>query len=259
MVTDKLRDEMVKLAREAGKAILEVRDSGELDVNYKSDNSPVTGADLAANKVIVAALRELAPEVPIISEESMNASARDRRANRYVWIVDPLDGTKEFVAGKDSFTVNIALACDGVPVLGAVHAPALELVYSGGQELGAHKQIAGEDTREIRVNSEKPHSLVAVVRSADVSPDTETFLKTLGRHRTMSISSSLKLCYVADGTADIFPHLNPCMEWDTAAADAVLRAAGGRALQYEGRELLQYNKTELHNPWFVALGPPMTF
>jgi 3'(2'), 5'-bisphosphate nucleotidase len=254
LVSGGLLASVVKTARAAGEAILEVRRAGELGTSRKSDGSPVTQADVAANRVTVAGLNHLTPEVPIVSEESWNLSSRDRRANPAVWLVDPLDGTRGFIRGSEYFTVNIALVEAGEPVLGVVYAPALDLCYYGGRALGAWRQSGGGAPEKIAASRGRPGKPVVMLSHAALNSNTKRLLAQIGPHRKLRLPSALKLGYVADGTADLYPRLLDCQEWDTAAGDAVLREAGGRMLAYDSWTPLVYNKPDLASPWFVAAG-----
>ncbi|HET7630561.1 MAG TPA: 3'(2'),5'-bisphosphate nucleotidase CysQ [Candidatus Saccharimonadales bacterium] len=244
-------DDIIALARSAGQAIMEVYDSDDVGLQIKDDdhNSPLTRADLTAHDIIVKGLEQLTPDIPVISEESTERD--DSRISHYhIWLVDPLDGTKEFLKRNGQFTVNIALIEQGSPVLGVVYAPALDLLYFGDQD-GAYKQSSGSEPEEIAVNL--PHDdLKAAVSASHPSPELDDWLKAHGIAKTTAIGSSLKLCLIADGQADVYPRLAPTMEWDTAAGDAVVIAAGGVILSYPELQPLIYNKADLHNPHFVA-------
>ncbi|MBX3575934.1 MAG: 3'(2'),5'-bisphosphate nucleotidase CysQ [Rhizobiaceae bacterium] len=234
------------LAADAGKAILEVRASARLDVARKADLSPVTAADLAANAIIETGLASLLPDVPMVSEETFDPAAS--RPSCF-WLIDPLDGTKEFISGGDDFTVNIALIDDGVPIFGVVDAPAKGVAYSGGAGIGAWRRAGGE-TVAIRVAP--PRSPLRVVASAShLDPQTRAYIDALGDHVLCQAGSSIKICMLAEGNADLYPRLGPTSEWDTAAADAVLRGAGGGLFQLDGTPV-RYGKPDIANPHFVA-------
>ncbi|MGH7195996.1 MAG: 3'(2'),5'-bisphosphate nucleotidase CysQ [Candidatus Saccharimonadales bacterium] len=246
-----LLNKVVAIALEAGREVLEIYESDDFKTTYKTDNSPLTRADLAANKMILHGLKDLTPNIAIVSEESLDDVPEKRFSQDYVWLVDPLDGTKEFVNKSPDFTVNIGLVENGQPVLGAVYAPARDLLYYGAKGLGAWKKTGNQKPAEISVQPRRAKPVVAVSHS-HVNQQTLEFLKQLGEHEKVDMGSSLKLCFVADGTIDIYPRLAPTMEWDTAAADAVVRAAGGQVLNYETKKPLTYNKPDLHNPFFVV-------
>ena len=236
----------------AGDAILEVYGEADFAVEAKADASPLTAADLASQKVIVECLEAADTGLPILSEEAAQAPYETRKEWRRFWLIDPLDGTKEFVKRNGEFTVNIALIEEGVPVLGVVYAPVLERMYYGGPGLGAWRRENAETTT-IRAAGTGGDALVVVASRSHMSLDTENFLEQLPEHRLTSMGSSLKLCLVAEGSADVYPRLAPTMEWDTGAAHAVVAAAGGQVLDLNGNHL-RYNKSDLTNPHFVVLG-----
>ena len=251
-----LLDPVADIARRAGAAILEVYNGPDFDVERKGDNSPLTAADLAAHRLIVKGLAELTPDIPVHSEESEGITWEMRRDWQRSWLVDPLDGTKEFIKRNGEFTVNIALIENGVPVLGVVHVPVMGVTYLGGDGIGAFKESEG-GRETIRVRSTPP-KVVVMVASRSHGTDTIAVLEgligqRLGPVELTSMGSSLKLCLVAEGRADIYPRLAPTSEWDTAAADAVVRAAGGTVVN-TSFEPLQYNKPDILNPHFLVLG-----
>lgn len=239
----------------AGEAILAVRARG-FAVAEKSDASPVTEADAAADAIIVAALRKAFPEIPIVAEESgLTGSA----GGRIFFLVDPLDGTKEFVAGRDEFTVNIALIEDERPILGVVLAPPLQTLWAGGPS-GAYRRVAGGAAEPIRARPQ-PQRLVAVASRSHRTAATDSFLAELSLDCVTAVGSSMKFCRIAEGAADIYPCLGRTMEWDTAAGQAVLEAAGGRVRKLDGKPL-SYGKpacpddVAFANTPFVAEGAP---
>lgn len=262
-IDQNLIDRVVELSHEAGRAILAVyeREQG-FDVETKTDDSPVTEADLAAHRIIVATLSTLLEGVPVLSEESQLPPYDVRRQWRRYWIIDPLDGTKEFISRNGEFTINIALIDDGVPVLGVVHVPVLATTYVGAQGLGAWKLNKGEQ-RPIRVRSvaervrqQLPIELVTSRRHGAEAVDDlmRRVAQRLGNVDTKNMGSSLKLCLVAEGEADLYPRLAPTSEWDTAAAQAVVEAAGGIVVDNEFR-LMRYNsKDDILNPYFYVIG-----
>jgi len=244
------------VACEAGAAAM-VAYRGDFAVRHKGDRSPVTDADERAEAVILERLAALTPDIPVISEEQA-AAGRAPRATERFWLVDPLDGTKEFIARNGEFTVNIALIESGRPTLGVVVAPALGRVFSGAQGLGAHvEDDAGR--RRVSCRAAPPDGLTLVAsRSHGDEQAMARWLEGWLAGRTVSANtnagSSLKFCLVAAGEADVYPRLGRTMEWDTAAGHAVLAAAGGRVTTLDGRELT-YGKPGLDNPHFVASGP----
>ena len=241
-----------QVAQQAGQAILEIYQR-DFQVTEKADQSPLTEADLASHKVIVSALQKLTPEIPVLSEESASIPYQTRREWTTYWLIDPLDGTKEFIKRNGEFTVNIALIHHGQPVLGVVHVPVTGVSYFGDQDNGAFKQESGS-TRKISV--EKTLSTPARVAGSrsHAGDSLKRFLQQLGDHEIVSMGSSLKLCLVAEGKADIYPRLGPTSEWDTAAAQAVVEAAGGQVTDTALNRLNYNGKDSLLNPHFLVFG-----
>ncbi len=246
------------IALRAGQAIMKARGARHRP-DYKSDGSPVTAADLAADEVIRDGLAREMPGLTVITEETCTAASRVD-ADCFA-LVDPLDGTREFVKGSDEFTVNIALIAKDMPIAGAVYAPALRRLYIGGAS--AHRlDIAGDAVpsrldglRAIRVRQAPAEGWHAVVSRSHLDPDTKGWIE---QHRIAELcyaGSSLKFCTVAEGAADVYPRLGPTMEWDTAAGHAVLLAAGGRVTDLDGRPM-RYGKPQFRNGNFVAWGAP---
>ncbi len=230
----------------------------DFQVSQKADRSPLTEADSAAHRIIVARLRQLHPTVPVLSEEAAEIApyATRQKWERY-WLVDPLDGTRDFVKRNGQFTVNIALIEGGRPVAGVVYAPVGEWMYWGGVDRGAFKSVAGGAGQPISCNPLPSSGRLRVVASnSHLSAQTREFIDGLRSAYApiefVAMGSSLKICLVADGSADLYPRLGPTMEWDTAAAHAVLNAAGGALVSHGLPEELRYNKESLRNGWFVA-------
>lgn len=249
---------MRKLALEAGDKIMEVYAAPDFDVRAKSDSSPVTEADEAADAIISAGLAAAYPDVPLITEEQ--ADSHNLRASTFL-IVDPLDGTKEFVQRRGDFTVNIAYVEDGVPRLGVVYAPAKGRLFytrADGQaveEMGEfHKDRAGI-AREIRVSEPDNEALMVVASKSHRDAATDAYIGKYAVRDMTSAGSSLKFCLVATGEADLYPRLGRTMEWDTAAGDAVLRGAGGQVVRFDSHEVLAYGKAGWDNPFFIAYAP----
>jgi len=246
-------DALLELAREAGDAILAVYRSS-FDVMEKGDKSPLTAADLASHRIICAGLERLAPGIPVLSEESAAEAYETRAGWRRYWLVDPLDGTREFVGRNGEFTVNIALIEHGRPVFGLVGVPAQDKVYWGVAGLGSWLAKGDEAPRAICVRPAAPASGLTVVQSrSHPSPELTDYLAGIKVAEAVAVGSALKFCIVAEGHADLYPRLGPTMEWDTAAGHAVVAGAGGRVTTLEG-EPLQYNKENLLNPYFVVSG-----
>ena len=227
----------------------------EVEVWRKADQSPLTAADLAAHHAIVEALQVLTdPPIAIVSEED-SASQQYRTSCAQFWLIDPLDGTKEFIAKNGEFTVNIALIDQGKAVLGVVYAPAIDAMYWGGAGLGAYRQF-GEQLDPIRVTGAAPAAPCRVVASkSHLNAETEQFIAGLGPSDLVQAGSSLKFCRIAEGAADIYPRMAPTCEWDTAAAQAVLEGAGGVVLDLRG-DPLRYAKPDVLNPSFIAARDP---
>jgi 3'(2'), 5'-bisphosphate nucleotidase len=250
-----LLNSVINIAVRAGQVILEVYDSDDHGTTYKADLSPLTQADMRANHYIVEALGKLAPTVPIISEESLSEAGVNSLTDEHeIWMVDPLDGTKDFLKHNDEFTVNIALIRKGEPVLGVVYAPAMKLLYYGAVGAGAWKQNGSEPAVALGSVHKKHQSPIVIVSRSHLDQHTENWLRAFGPHQLHRAGSSLKFCYLADGTADVYPRLSPIMEWDIAAADAILRLAGGSIIQQDNSRPPIYNKPDLHQPPFIATG-----
>jgi len=238
------------IARAAGRRILDIYER-EFKVEHKADRSPLTEADRAAHELISAQLNALTPDIPVLSEESAKVDYATRAAWHRFWLVDPLDGTKEFINRNGEFTVNIALIENHRAVLGVVYVPVTGVMYFAGDGLGAFKQLGESAAQAIRVRRYAGKKPMVVASRSHAGPETEAFLKSLGAHDVVSMGSALKLCLVAEGAADVYPRLGPTMEWDTAAAQCVVEAAGGRVTDLQ-RQALAYNKSSLLNPWFLA-------
>ena len=253
-----LRQEVEILAREAGAAIMEIYRSEDFGETSKADNSPLTLADLASHNTIVDGLRRLAPQYPILSEEAADISYAVRSQWASFWLVDPLDGTKEFLKRNGEFTVNIALVENGVPVLGVVYAPVLDVCYFAARGTGAFVQRGNAAAQAIQAEAHTPDAAIKVVASRSHSDArTAALLQKLGNHECISMGSSLKLCLVAEAAAHFYPRLGPTMEWDTAAAHAVVIEAGGMVCDI-ATQALRYNKEDMHNPEFLVLASSNT-
>lgn len=240
------------LARRAGAAILEVRARG-FETLTKADRSPVTEADHAAEAIITAGLRAATPEIPVVAEEEMAGGRVPDRADAY-WVVDPLDGTREFTNGRDEFAVCIGLVRAGRPVLGVIGAPTQGVLWGGIVGVGAWRHDA-DGERPISARPPPPEGVVVVAsRSHGNSASLDAFLAGRNVTSVINAGSALKFCRVAEGEADLYPRFGPTMEWDTAAAQAVLEAAGGRVLVLETMQPLTYGKPDWRNPHFLATG-----
>jgi 3'(2'), 5'-bisphosphate nucleotidase len=246
-------DELLQLARQAGEAILDIYDT-EFDVERKEDNSPLTAADKAAHQIIISSLEELTPDIPMLSEESSKIPYEIRSQWQRYWLIDPLDGTREFIKRNGEFTVNIALIEGHTPSLGVVHAPVIRTTYYGVQGEGAWKQQDDQAARPIHVADSCRRPVQVAGSRSHAGDSLLRFLENLGDHQLLSMGSSLKLCLVADGEADIYPRLGPTSEWDTAAAQAVVEAAGGRVTTLDMQPLRYNTKESLLNPHFLVFG-----
>jgi 3'(2'), 5'-bisphosphate nucleotidase len=244
----------VTLAKQAGDAILEVY-ATDFDVQAKDDESPLTQADMASHRIIDKGLRELTPDIPIISEESGLPPYEERREWRTYWLIDPLDGTKEFVSRNGEFTVNIALIDGNRPVLGVVHVPVSGKTYTGCDGVGAGVRNSEGESRSINVTKESALPVRVVGSRSHRGASLDAFLDKLGEVEMLPMGSSLKFCVVAEGGADIYPRLGPTSEWDTAAAQAVVEQAGGAVLELDGRPLAYNAKEDILNPHFLVRGP----
>jgi len=241
-----------EIAHAAGRRILDVYER-EFKVEHKEDRSPLTEADRVAHEIITTQLEVLTPDIPVLSEESAAVNYDTRAGWKRFWLVDPLDGTKEFINRNGEFTVNIALIEGNRPVLGVVYVPVPALTYFACAGQGAYKQRgewAIQPTRVRRFDGGKP---IVVASRSHAGKETEVFLKNIGEHDIVSMGSALKLCLVAEGAADVYPRLGPTMEWDTAAAQCVVEAAGGRVTDLN-RKPLAYNTPSLLNPSFLVSG-----
>jgi 3'(2'), 5'-bisphosphate nucleotidase len=249
-ITEEQIKAVIALAQRAGQAIMGVYLAEELTWSVKCDASPVCQADLLAHEILAAGLASVTPGLAIVSEEG-DAQFPLRPISGQFWLIDPLDGTKEFIARRDEFTVNVALVEDGRPVFGVVVAPALGVTYWGIAGTGAFRADAAGVTA-IRVAQPATVGPWRVVASkSHLDEQTRVFIASLGESELVQAGSSLKFCRIAEGSADIYPRMGPTCEWDTAAAQAVLEAAGGTVCTFSGQSL-QYDKPEILNPFFVA-------
>jgi 3'(2'), 5'-bisphosphate nucleotidase len=249
-----LLGDVERLAVQAGKEILKIYHGSDFAVEAKADDSPLTAADLASHHAILAGLAALTPEIPVLSEESASLPYAERsRWTRY-WLVDPLDGTREFIKRNGEFTVNIALIEDGVPVLGVVHVPVTGITYSAARGLGSFRQTAGGEPQPIHVRPLGAGPVRVVGSRSHRGSSLDAFLERLGRHEMVGMGSSLKLCLVAEGQADIYPRLGPTSEWDTAAAQCVVEQAGGLVTTTDMQPLRYNTKESLLNPFFLVFG-----
>jgi 3'(2'), 5'-bisphosphate nucleotidase len=240
-----------KIARDAGHAIMEVYKKA-IEVSYKSDSSPLTEADLRANRIIVDALKKDYPGIPILTEEAVH-DFKGPSDEGFYWLVDPLDGTKEFIKRNGEFTVNIALILKGEPILGVVFAPEKKLLYRGAKDHGAYKREGDGGLKKIQTLKHEVGSTWIVAGSRSHSDEAfNAWLKSLGEHTVIPLGSSLKMCLIAEGLAHIYPRLAPTSLWDTAAAHAILKEAGGEIKDLNGEILNYADPSQVLNPFFIA-------
>ena len=247
-------DEIISIANNAGKAILEIYSNSEesINISYKNDNSPLTAADKASNDIICKELERISQNIPILSEEGKHTDFEKRKKWNQFWLIDPLDGTKEFINRNGEFTVNIALIDKGKPILGVVHAPVNNITwYTDGKK--SYKIESGV-SNIISVKTPSLNDKIKVVssRSHANNPKLENYLNNFKKVELVKMGSSIKICLVADGSAHLYPRFGPTMEWDTAAAHAVVKFAGGNILNMENNKELNYNKSNLLNPEFLV-------
>ena len=255
----------IQAAIAAGLEIMKIYTHPESDweIEYKADNSPLTLADRMAHKIIMEYLEKT--PYPVLSEEGAHAEYATRRDWRTLWVVDPLDGTKEFVKHNGEFTVNIALVENNTPVMGVIYVPALKVIYYGSMDKGAFKGAVDTEAKRVmhtlrmpleHLEENQPYTVVA--SRSHMSEETQAYIdnirKEKGEVQMVQGGSSLKICYVAEGIAQQYPRLGPTMEWDTAAGHAIVKAAGGEMYNAETGEPVVYNKEDLHSPWFIVKG-----
>lgn len=254
-------NDIVEIARKAGKIILEIYGKDYEITQKKSDSfkegySPLTEADTKSHDFIIKSLNGLYPDIPILSEESKEISFEKRKNWSLFWLVDPLDGTKEFINKNGDFTVNIALVHKGKPILGVVYVPLKDTLYYGDKINGSFKKIASQEPQKLPIKKEKNSAYVVVASKSHFNEETAKFIEDLKKEHPnielFNIGSSLKLCMVAEGKADIYPRLEPCWEWDTAAAHAVVKFAGKNVFEINKDTELEYNKQNMRNPFFVV-------
>lgn len=240
---------------EAGNGILGIYNSG-YSVEHKDDKSPLTEADMISHNIICKHLADLTPDIPVLSEESSDIPCEIRKTWQRYWLIDPLDGTREFIKCNGEFTVNIALVENHNPVLGVVHVPVSDVTYYAYSGNGSYKQLNDQDPRKINTRKTNPSKLTVAGSRSHGSARQQAFIEKLGDIEVFSIGSSLKFCMVAEGRVDIYPRFGPTSEWDTAAAQCIVEEAGGIVVD-ENFNRLQYNHGEsLLNPNFLVIGDP---
>lgn len=247
--------ETIKLAKHAGEAIMAIYQQVTPTAHtQKLDASPVTQADLLAHKIIVEGLQQLTPALPILSEEEAGIAYSERKQWQRYWLLDPLDGTKEFIERHGEFTINIALIEDHKPILGVVYAPVLESCYYASHKHGAFKQVQANPPEKIHSQALKNEKIRVVASRFHGVAELQQFLPRLGEHTILHKGSALKCCLVAEGAADFYPRLTPTSEWDTAAAQCVVEEAGGAMLDAFGKPLRYNTKDSFENPPFFVVG-----
>ncbi|HFK1529155.1 3'(2'),5'-bisphosphate nucleotidase [Bacillus thuringiensis] len=257
-------EEILEVTLKAGQKILDIYSNKEIIVNYKIDNSPVTIADKEAGNIIKDFLGNSYPSIPIVSEEERLTKFEIRKNWKCFWLIDPLDGTKEFLQKKEHFTVNVALIYEGSPIMGIIYAPAMRKLYFASSILGSYKleNISEQKlpnnylSKAVSLPCETKNPYLRIITSySHITSETKDYISKLkdryGEINIESIGSSLKFCYLAEGSADIYPRLSPTMEWDIGAGQAILECAGGKILDYSGG-ILKYNKKSLKNMHFIA-------
>jgi len=242
---------VLNIARIAGDAILKVYRT-DFDVYFKEDMSPLTKADKWAHDIIQNGLDNLTPSIPILSEEGVNIAYEERLAWERYWLVDPLDGTKEFVNKNDEFTINIALMENTLPIFGIVYAPALDQMYWGRSNVASYKIVNNGSSKQILVKSQTINPIQIAVSRSHQSDKINKFISQFDEYNLIHMGSSLKICYVSDGSVHFYPRLGPTMEWDTAASHAIIKGAGGELIKHGTNKPICYNKENLRNPEFIA-------
>ena len=249
-IKSELIEQLIEISKEAGKAILEVY-SSNFDHQIKEDLSPLTKADTLSDNIICERLKVLTPDIPILSEESCNIPLSIRSQWSQYWLIDPLDGTKEFIKKNDEFTVNIALIENNNPIIGLIHNPVFNTIY-WGSELGAFLSIENNNPQKIAVKKSQLIKPRIICSRSHKSEKLEFYLQSIGKHQIILAGSSLKFCSIASGESDIYPRFNPTSEWDTAAGQCIVESAGGTVKTLDG-ERMQYNKKQsLINPGFIC-------
>tara|TARA_B100001142_G_scaffold209423_1_gene207557 strand:+ start:345 stop:1151 length:807 start_codon:yes stop_codon:yes gene_type:complete len=244
---------LIKISKNAGDAIMDIYES-EFDVNFKSDQSPLTKADILSNKIICQSLKKITPELPILSEESSNIPYHERSKWNQYWLIDPLDGTKEFIKKNGEFTTNIALIYKNRPIFGMIYVPARNEIFWGSKEMGSYHINGGSlsNKKKISVSQKTNDNLRIVSSRSHPSEDLKILLDKLENFELVSIGSSLKFCLIAKGEADCYPRFGPTSEWDSAAGEAIVSFAGGKVVTLDNKSLAYNSGESLKNPSFIA-------
>ena len=248
-----LIEQLIGISKEAGKAILEVYNS-DFDYQVKEDSSPLTKADTLSNNIICKGLQRITPEIPILSEENSNIPFGIRTSWEHYWLVDPLDGTKEFIKKNGEFTTNIALIFENRPIFGMIHVPASNEIFWGSKEIGSYhlKGDSLSDMKKISASQEKKDSLRIVSSRSHPSGGLKILLEKLEKFELVSVGSSLKFCLIAKGEADCYPRLGPTCEWDTAAGEIIAESAGANIVNLENKTMKYNHKENYLNPHFLV-------
>ncbi len=250
IINNYIKDEVIKIVLKANEAIMDIFLNNQFKTKFKKDNSPVTEADLSAHNIIVKGLKILTPEIPVISEENEESFSM-RSNNELFWLIDPLDGTKEFINRSEDFTCNIGLIKDNLVIFGFVGVPAKNLVYYGGKSFESNLRYSNGEIKKIKCKR-STNTLRIIASKSHLNEETNKFINSLKKpYELITAGSSLKFLKIAEGLADIYPRMAPTSEWDTAAAHAVLEGAGGSVLQINGNNLI-YGKENIINPKFIA-------
>ena len=252
IIDNNFKEEVINILRKANQIIMNVYSRSNFDINFKDDNSPLTEADLSAHKLISAGLKKINPQIPIVSEEDENSIFVPKNSQFY-WLLDPLDGTKEFIKKSGEFTCNIALIKNSQTLYGFVGVPASGTIFHGGKNKGSFKII--NKSKQTQINCSPQNNPIRIIMSkSHINKDTLDYINKLNsEYTTVQAGSSLKFLKIAEGKADLYPRLGLTSEWDTAAAHAILEGAGGSVLQLNGEQLV-YNKENILNPFFIAKG-----
>ncbi|MCF7870195.1 MAG: 3'(2'),5'-bisphosphate nucleotidase CysQ [Candidatus Omnitrophica bacterium] len=246
---------LLKQVNKASAAILDIYQSADLEVKTKKDNSPLTLADRTSHDILVAELKKLYPDIPIISEEGASIAYQVRKSWQYFWVIDPLDGTKEFISGNGEFTINLALVQSDQPIFGIVAAPTKDTVYFANQGSGAYKKENNNLPQPIKANKKSKDKIIVARTRSHKNEKEELLISKLGQTETIHAGSALKFCLVAEGKADIYLRGGPTMEWDTAAGDCIAAEAGATTYTIDGKPFL-YNKESLLNPGLICTANP---
>lgn len=247
-------NDVIKISINAGKLIEEVA-KNSFNVKVKDDKTPVTEADLASHDYIIKALSEKFPEIPILSEESIGITLEERQSWKKYFLVDPLDGTKEFIKQNGNYSVLIALMKNNRPILGVIHAPVSNETWFAELGQGAYKVLPDGAKEKLSISKFTGGTVNVAVSASHLTSITTDFMdKRYQKYKTHPIGSAIKFCRIAEGSVDVYPRLGPTSEWDTAAGELIVNEAGGGLYQYENKDPLEYNKESLRNPWFIAFG-----